>query len=122
MTFFATLADYLNSERPADATTDRVFVALKGPTAAARCRHRVSTRSHGARGRAGLSNGPARTPHTCFTRSAKQAWGSKRCKPSPVTARSIDPGLSHLGADWLADEYRRAADAIDADTTIRSAQ
>ncbi len=29
--FFATVADYLNSERPADAVTDRVFVALKGP-------------------------------------------------------------------------------------------
>jgi hypothetical protein len=31
-TFFATVAHYLNAERPADASTDRVFVALKGPT------------------------------------------------------------------------------------------
>ena len=36
-TFFATVAAYLNEERPADAATDRVFVALKGaaPRAAA---------------------------------------------------------------------------------------
>ena len=31
-TFFATVARYLNSERPAESPTDRVFVALKGPT------------------------------------------------------------------------------------------
>ena len=30
-TFFATVAGYLNEERPADAMTDRVFVVLKGP-------------------------------------------------------------------------------------------
>ena len=32
-TFFAELGDYLHDERPADCPTDRVFVALKGPTA-----------------------------------------------------------------------------------------
>lgn len=31
-TFFTTVAAYLTTERPADAPTDRVFVALKGPT------------------------------------------------------------------------------------------
>ena len=31
-TCFATVARYLNNERPADASTERVFVALKGPT------------------------------------------------------------------------------------------
>jgi integrase/recombinase XerD len=30
--FFATVACYLNNERPADASTERGFVALKGPT------------------------------------------------------------------------------------------
>jgi hypothetical protein len=30
--FFATVACYLNNERPADASTQRAFVALKGPT------------------------------------------------------------------------------------------
>jgi integrase/recombinase XerD len=29
-TFFATVGDYLRRERPSDATTDRVFVVLKG--------------------------------------------------------------------------------------------
>jgi hypothetical protein len=40
---------------------------------------------------------------------AKRAWRSKRCKHKPVTARSNRPAsILHLGADWLADEYRRA--------------
>ena len=30
-TFFATVAAYMNDERPAEATTDRLFVVLKGP-------------------------------------------------------------------------------------------
>ena len=30
--FFTTVADYLNTERPAGVDTDRVFVTLKGPT------------------------------------------------------------------------------------------
>ena len=30
-TFFATVADYMNKERPPDAPTDRLFVSLKGP-------------------------------------------------------------------------------------------
>src|SRR5665213_1240849 len=30
-TFFATVGDYLNKERPPDAATDHLFVALKGP-------------------------------------------------------------------------------------------
>ena len=29
--FFTTLGRYLNRERPPEATTDRVFVVLKGP-------------------------------------------------------------------------------------------
>jgi hypothetical protein len=28
----------------------------------------------------------------------------------------------HLGAEWLADEYRRAVETIDADTAIRAAR
>ena len=31
-TFFAALGDYLRDERPMDCPTDRVFVALTGPT------------------------------------------------------------------------------------------
>jgi len=58
-TFFTTFAMYLNSERPFEATTDRMFVALKGPTRgrplSAVGLDEVLT---GARGRSGLSNGP----------------------------------------------------------------
>ena len=51
--FFATLARYLDSERPADPGTDRVFLVLKGRTGATRCRATGSTRS---------SAGPAGAP------------------------------------------------------------
>jgi integrase/recombinase XerD len=57
-TFFATVANYLNSERPTDAATERVFVALKGPK-----RGRPLSAAGldeilaGERAQAGLSNG-----------------------------------------------------------------
>ena len=44
-TFFTAVGDYLHDERPADATTDRVFVALKGPTRGEPLSARGSTRS-----------------------------------------------------------------------------
>ena len=40
-TFFAIVADYLNAERPPDATTDRLFVSLKGPRRGHRFRRRT---------------------------------------------------------------------------------
>jgi len=124
-TFFATLADYLNLERPADATTDRVFVVLKGPTRgsalSASGLDEVLVR---ARRRAGLSNGTCHElRHTCFTRLREAGMGIEALQ-ALAGHRSIESTrvYLHLGADWLADEYRRAADAIDADTTSRSAQ
>jgi site-specific recombinase XerD len=68
--FFATLADYLNYERPAGVTTDRVFVVLKGPTRG----EPLSTKGmeqvmRDARRRAGLGHGTCHElRHTCFTR------------------------------------------------------
>ncbi len=69
-TFFVTVAAYLNDERPADAVTDRVFVALKGPRRgqplSADGLDEVLT---GARERAGLAGGTCHElRHTCFTR------------------------------------------------------
>lgn len=68
--FFATVAGYVTHERPADAATDRVFVALKGP------RRGQALSSEGldevlsrARVRAGLVHGTCHElRHTCFTR------------------------------------------------------
>ena len=42
--FFTTLRAYLDTERPAEATTDRVFVVLKGPEP------RAATDGEGSRG------------------------------------------------------------------------
>lgn len=68
-TFFTTVATYLRTERPSDATTDRLFVALKGPTRggplSASGFDEVLT---AARRRAGLSRGTCHElRHTCFS-------------------------------------------------------
>lgn len=124
-TFFATLASYLNSERPADAPTDRVFVALKGPTRggplSAAGLDEVLT---GARRRAGLSNGTCHElRHTCFTRLREAGMGIEALQ-ALAGHRSIESTrvYLHLGADWLADEYLRASAAIDADLTAGAAR
>jgi integrase/recombinase XerD len=58
--FFDTLGAYLHDERPADAVTDRVFVVLKAPAAASRCRLRGWMRSWPApAGGPGWSTRPA---------------------------------------------------------------
>jgi len=107
-------------ERPTDAATDRVFVALKGPT-----RGRPLSAAGldevlaGARGRAGLSNGTCHElRHTCFTRLRQAGMGIEALQ-ALAGHRSIESTrvYLHLGADWLADEYRRAAESIDADMT-----
>src|SRR3546814_8395053 len=68
--FFATVADYLNHERPAGAATDRVFVALKGPTRGQPLSaDGLDTVLTAARTRAGLVHGTCHDlRHTCFTR------------------------------------------------------
>lgn len=119
-TFFATLANYLNSERPTDAVTDRVFVALKGPTRG----HALSASGldevlTGARCRAGLSNGTCHElRHTCFTRLREAGMGIEALQ-ALAGHRSIESTrvYLHLGPEWLADEYRRATDAIESITT-----
>ena len=125
VTFFATVASYLNSERPKDATTDRVFVALKGPTRGeALSASGLDEVLAGARGRAGLSHGTCHElRHTCFTR-LREAGMAIEALQALAGHRSIESTrvYLHLGADWLADEYRRAVEAIEADTTIGSSR
>ena len=124
-TFFTTVAAYLNSERPADAVTDRVFVALKGP------RRGQPLSADGldeiltaARARAGLAGGTCHElRHTCFTRLRQAGM--------PIEAIQIQAGhrsiastriYLHLGDDWLAGEYRRAVEAIEAQAMIGAAR
>ena len=119
--FFTTLADYLNTERPAGADTDRVFTVLKGPTRG----EPLSTKGmeqvmRDARRRAGLRHGTCHElRHTCFTRlrEAGMALEAIQAQAGHRSIRSTQIYL-HLSNDWLADQYRQAAEAIDAQQHI----
>jgi len=115
--FFSTVAAYLETERPRPSSTDRVFVVLKGPrrgqplTAAG-----MDEIVAGARTRAGLERLTChQLRHTCFTR-LREAGMALEAIQAQAGHRSIESTrLSlHLANDWLAGEYRRAAEAIDA--------
>jgi integrase/recombinase XerD len=117
-TFFATLATYLECERPIDAPTDRLFVVLKGP------RRGMALSSEGcdevmasARKRAGLVHGTCHElRHTCFTR-LREAGMPLEAIQALAGHRSIASTqvYLHLGSDWLAAEYRAATEAVEAD-------
>lgn len=120
-TFFSAVADYLNAERPADAPTDRVFVVLKGPRRAQPLSAEGLDQILGAaRRRADLVHGTCHElRHTCFTR-LRQAGMAIEALQAQAGHRSIASTrvYLHLGDDWLADEYRRAAEAIEAQAMI----
>ena len=115
--FFAAVAAYLETERPADADTDRVFVVLKGPTRG----RPLSVRGldevlSGARRRAGLTHASCHElRHTCLTRlrEAGMALEAVQAQAGHASIESTRIYL-HLADDWLAGQYRRAAEAIDA--------
>jgi integrase/recombinase XerD len=115
--FFVTLADYLECERPRTSTTSKVFVVLKGarrgqPLSAAGLDEIVS----GARRRAGIEHLTChQLRHTCFTR-LREAGMALEAIQAQAGHRSIESTriYLHLANDWLAGEYRRAVEAIDA--------
>jgi integrase/recombinase XerD len=117
--FFATLAGYLEHERPEAAATDRVFVVLKGPN-----RGRPLTAAgldqivRGARERAGIEQLTChQLRHTCLTR-LRESGMSLEALQAQAGHASIESTriYLHLANDWLAEEYRRALEAIDAQT------
>jgi integrase/recombinase XerD len=115
--FFTSVAAYLDAERPADAGTDRLFVALKGP------RRGLPLSPAGldeildaARRRAGLAHATCHElRHTCLTRlrEAGMALEAVQAQAGHASIESTRIYL-HLADDWLAGQYRRAAEAIDA--------
>ncbi len=119
--FFVTVASYMNTERPANAPTDRLFVVLKGP----RRGQPLSIEGldeiiSAARVRAGLAAGTCHElRHTCLTR-LREAGMSIEALQAQAGHRSIASTqlYLHLGSDWLAEEYRRAAEVIEAQAAV----
>jgi site-specific recombinase XerD len=117
-TFFSAVGDYLRNERPRDAGTDRVFVTLKGrncgrPMTA----DGVDKILQAARARAGLERATChQLRHTCLTRlrEAGMELEAVQAQAGHVSIESTRIYL-HLSDDWLAGEYRRAVERIDAD-------
>jgi integrase/recombinase XerD len=111
------VASYLDRERPTDADTDRLFVVLKGrrrgqPLTAAG----VDQILDSARERAGLATATChQLRHTCLTRlrEAGMALEAVQAQAGHASIESTRIYL-HLADDWLASQYRKAAEAIDA--------
>ncbi|MGO9457846.1 MAG: tyrosine-type recombinase/integrase [Acidimicrobiales bacterium] len=116
-TFFTEVGDYLRTERPPDALTDRVFVALKGPSrGTGLSAEGVDVIMRGARQRAGLERATChQLRHTCLTRlrEAGMALEAIQAQAGHASIESTRVYL-HLTDDWLAKEYRSAAELIDA--------
>ncbi len=115
--FFDSVAHYLNVERPREAATDRLFVVLKGPnTGKPLTTKGLDQLIVSARQRAGLAHCTCHElRHTCFTR-LREAGMSLEAIQAQAGHRSIESTriYLHLANDWLANEYMRASDAIDA--------
>jgi integrase len=76
------------------------------------------------RARAGLSHGTCHElRHTCFTR-LREAGMAIEAIQAQAGHRSINSTrvYLHLSADWMADEYRRATEAIEAQALVGVAQ
>ena len=115
--FFGALGEYLHDERPA-TPTDRVFVVLKGPRRGLPLSAEgLDEILSGARRRAGLEHATCHElRHTCLTRlrEAGMALEAVQAQAGHLSIESTRVYL-HLANDWLAGEYRRAAELIDAD-------
>ena len=115
--FFASAATYLDAECPVPVDTDRVFLVLRGPN-----RGRPLSASgldqilESARERAGLTHASCHElRHTCLTR-LREAGMALEAVQAQAGHASIETTrlYLHLADDWLAGEYRRASEAIDA--------
>ena len=115
--FFTEVSAYLDAERPADASTGRVFVVLQGPRRGLPLSaDGLDEILDGARGRAGLEHATChQLRHTCLTqlRKAGMSLEAVQAQAGHASIESTRIYL-HLGDDWLASQYRRAAEAIDA--------
>jgi integrase len=114
--FFRSVATYMQTERPENASTERLFVVLKGPRRGQPLSEDgLDEIIRAARARAGLAHATCHElRHTCFTR-LREAGMSLEAIQAQAGHRSIETTrlYLHLSNDWLADEYQRAAELID---------
>jgi integrase/recombinase XerD len=115
--FFRSLSVYLELERPPEASTDRVFVALKGTKRGdALGEDGLDKIISNAKKRAGLAHCSCHElRHTCLTR-LREAGMALEAVQAQAGHRSLESTrlYLHLANDWLAAEYVRAAQIIDA--------
>ena len=115
--FFAAVAAYLDAERPPGTGTGRVFVVLKGPRRGQPLTAKgVEVVLSAARRRAGLDHATCHElRHTCLTRlrEAGMALEAVQAQAGHASIESTRIYL-HLADDWLAAQYRKAAEVIDA--------
>jgi site-specific recombinase XerD len=119
-TFFHSVARYMDEERP-ETESDALFVSLRGP----RRGQPLTTEGlkdilRTARERCGLAHGTCHElRHTCFTR-LREAGMSLEALQAQAGHRSIASTrvYLHLAPNWLAAEYRKAAEAIEAQALV----
>jgi site-specific recombinase XerD len=114
--FFRSASIYMQTERPENASTDRLFVVLKGPRRGQPLSEDgLDEIIRAAKARAGLTHATCHElRHTCFTR-LREAGMTLEAIQAQAGHRSIETTrlYLHLSNDWLADEYQRAAELID---------
>jgi integrase/recombinase XerD len=113
--FFRSVAAYVDGERPEQTSTEQVFVALKGPRRGEPLADDGLDKIVGnARRRAGLTHGTChQLRHTCMTRLQEAGMALEAVQAGHSSLESTRIYL-HLANDWLATEYVRAAEIIDA--------
>ena len=115
--FLDHVAAYLECERPADSSTDHVFVVLKGPRRGQPLSaYGLDEVLDGARRRACLAHATChQLRHTCLTRlrEAGMALEAVQAQAGHASIESTRIYL-HLADDWLASQYRKAAEVLDA--------
>lgn len=119
--FFQSVSQYLSMERPASSPSDALFVVLKTARAGAPLTiNGLEQIVASAKTRAGVERATChQLRHTCLTR-LREAGMALEAIQAQAGHRSIESTrvYLHLADDWLAGEYQRASELIDASAGI----